>query len=70
MAPLAISTNWAAPVAIAVLWNCFTKFLLCVLVRPFLCRDAERWHARLDGGEFIVVAANRDDNSQNHQRST
>jgi hypothetical protein len=24
MAPLAISTNWAAPVAIAVLWNCFT----------------------------------------------
>jgi hypothetical protein len=70
MAPLAISTNWAAPVAIAVLWNCFTKFLLCVLVRPFLCRDAERWHARQIGGEFILVVVYQCDNSQNHQRGT
>jgi hypothetical protein len=63
MAPLANSTNWAAPVAMAVLWNCFTwssplRFCASVFSRMPWASFA------LDGGETILQRRNQSDNSE------
>jgi hypothetical protein len=69
MAPLANSTNWAAPVAMAVLWNCFTWFSplrFCASV----FRDAGWRHVPLNGGATILIRSKQWNNCENHQHGT